>query len=200
MTSELAAGRNPGFVQSIINHADTHTPKYGEELTPVERVRIARYADIGGKIPLIGACVGLARLVSSVVIGIIALVGAFFYNINQCLLDRQSALIFHIYTQHIFLRAVDEGARGLLELGTLGCGTFFKDRKQAAKEQSRYIIGSSARGKYVYSNAGGRPFYSDARFIGKANFIYSDDSKEFVRGLQFGSEAIRTDEDEVPLT
>ena len=101
MNSELLVANNPGFIQSVINYADTHTPKYETELKPVEGARIARYTDIGGKIPFIGAVVGLARLVSSVVIGIIAFLSMFLYPVNLCLLKPQRAKVLLRYCEHV---------------------------------------------------------------------------------------------------
>jgi hypothetical protein len=187
MNTELSVANNQGFIQSVINYADTHTPKYETELKPVERARIARYADIGGKIPFFGAVVGLARLVSSVVMGIIILVSMFLYPVNLCLLKPQRATVLLRYCEHVAMRAVDEGARGLFEFCTLGFDTFFIDRKQSVKEQSYGIIGQATRGKYVYVGGGGH-FYSNSQFIGKANSVYSEkpmfDSMMIVEELQ----------------
>lgn len=143
------------------------TEENKQVLRPIERSAIARYADYAGYVPGIGSAVGAARLVSSVVIGIFALIAG---GILALVGSSHSEKVLFIAR-----RCGDEAVRGFSEL--IPGFTILKDwcRK---KEEMEGRIHSTAFGKYIYDDPRGDAFlcYSQQRHEGPATFHFDNPS------------------------
>ena len=171
----MTSGLN-SITNSFNVYFETHTPKDELILKPVERARIARYADYIA-VPGLNFVVGPVRMITSVAIRIIA-------HINMKVTKEGKAFD---YWKHIRDRTGDEFGRGLVETYFFG---FFEllytlDRKD---DNEGFIPSNVPAGKYVYvkgDNPNGNLFYSNIQYIGKADEVF-----EYKRGLQFDENAI----------
>lgn len=163
------------------NYFDKHTPQDGKSpqdgkfIKPVERARIARYADIGGMIPFLGMGVGVIRMISSAVIGIIAFIGMELTKEGKAFK----------YWGHVKQRAGGECTKGSLEIAGFGILNFVV-HFDAKKEEPKGLILPYTYGRYVYEKDG-MLFYSNIKFEGYA--IKRGDEYEGYE-LQFDDDAV----------
>lgn len=169
------------------NYFESHTPKDEEFLKPVERARTARYMDYAGRIPFLGMGFGLIRMIGSLAIGMIALIGKMLTK------ETKDGPAFK-YWEHLKARAGGELCRGGLELAAFGFLNFVLNREGKKMESnSKGVLIPFSRGRYVYFREGDH-FYSNTRFEGNAKRHEGDMYDDSGTELRFNEAAIQAAE------
>lgn len=142
---------------------------------PIERCKLAYWADKVGIIPIIGTPVGAVRLVCSVVIGIFSLLGALVMAVVcRCDLAKKC--------EYVFSRSTDEGVHGFKELFPLIA--LWHDCVSSKQEKEGYIS-TGARGRYIYHSPpdAGWLVYSQEKHEGSIWWAYPPGDHDGIFGF-----------------